>query len=37
MTVPENYAREMLGTVNDKFTYSAKILTNDYYAKVFQS
>lgn len=32
----DGYARDMLALVNDKFTYSAKILDNDYYAKVFK-
>lgn len=37
MTVAENYAVGVLETVNDKFLYSAKILDNDYYAKVFKN
>lgn len=35
VAVPEGYAAEMLKKVNDQFTYSAKILDNDYYAAVF--
>ena len=35
MTVPDGYAAEILENVNNKFTYSALILENDYYAKVF--
>ena len=33
--VSDSYAAEVLNIVNDKFEYSAKILENDYYAKVF--
>lgn len=37
VTVPEGYAAEMLEYMNDEFYYSAKILENDYYAKVFKN
>lgn len=33
--IPENYARDMLSVVNNKFKYSAEILDNDYYGVVF--
>jgi hypothetical protein len=33
--VPDGYAAGILQEVNDKFTYSARILENNYYAKVF--
>ncbi len=33
-TASPDYASKMLGVVSDKFKYSAKILENDYYAKV---
>jgi hypothetical protein len=36
VTVPEGYAADMLKYVTDEFSYSAKILENDYYAKVFK-
>jgi phosphoglycerol transferase MdoB-like AlkP superfamily enzyme len=36
VTVPEGYAAQMLDRVADEFYYSAKILENDYYAKVFK-
>lgn len=35
MTVPDGYAADILQKVNSKFAYSAKILENDYYARVF--
>ncbi len=34
VTVDEDYAQKILAEVNNKFTYSAKILETDYYAKV---
>lgn len=37
VTVPEGYAAEMLEVLNDEFYYSAEILDNDYYAKVFEN
>ncbi|NLA86866.1 MAG: hypothetical protein GX847_06185, partial [Clostridiales bacterium] len=33
--IPENYAREILNIVSDKFKYSAAILERDYYGVVF--
>ncbi|MGE4484941.1 MAG: LTA synthase family protein [Oscillospiraceae bacterium] len=33
--IPDGYAAGILKEVNDKFSYSAKILDNDYYAAVF--
>lgn len=35
-TVGDDYAREMLDIVNDKFEYSTKILDYDFYRHVFQ-
>ena len=34
--LPDNYARDMFYKVSDMFYYAAKILDNDYYAKVFK-
>lgn len=36
-TVEGDYAVEMLDKLDDAFEYSAKILENDYYAKVFEN
>jgi lipoteichoic acid synthase len=33
--IPEHYARDILSVVNNKFEYSADILTHDYYQAVF--
>lgn len=33
--LPDTYARDIMQIVRDRFSYSAKILDNDYYAKVF--
>ena len=35
-TLEDGYARKVLGIVNNKFKYSAKILEEDYYAHVFE-
>ena len=32
--IPENYAAAMMARVNDKFTYSARVLEQDYYGKL---